>query len=169
MAARLGLKGGKLARTKSGPVLTCLGGRLEWITWETQAISHRAHPQNNGPVVPQNPCQYQGRALAPSDYATIGKSAPWYSLNFALGVHYGWGTGQYMDAQPLTSVPATWAAAAYGNYVYGAYMQAASVPLSVALRGAEGYALTKTYPTGTPMQPGYPGLPAANPKHHKWV
>jgi hypothetical protein len=83
-------------------------------------------------------------------------------LNFALDVHYGWGSGQYLDAQPLTNVPGTWTAAAYGNYVYGVYMQAAGVSRSVALRGAEGYALTKTYPTGTPMQPGYPGLPAAN-------
>ena len=117
---------------------------------------------NNGPVVPQNPCQNQGRALAPSDYATMGKNAPWYSLNFALDVHYGWGSEQYLDAQPLTNVPATWKAAAYGNYVYGVYMQAAGVSLSVALRGAEGYALIKAYPSGTPMQPGYPGLPAAN-------
>jgi RHS repeat-associated protein len=115
---------------------------------------------NNGPTVPKNPCQYQGRALAPSDYASMGKNTN--LLNFALDVHYGWGTGQYMDAQPLTSVPGTWNAAAYGNYVYGVYMQAASAPLSVTLRGAEGYAARKTYPLGTPMQPGYPGLPSAN-------
>jgi len=119
-------------------------------------------PQTPGPTVPANPCQYQGRALSPSDYATMGKSAPWHSFNFALDVHYGWGSGQYMDAQPLTIVPGTWNAAAYGNYVYGVYMQAADVSLSVALRGAEAYALSKTYPSGTPMQPGYPGLPAAN-------
>jgi hypothetical protein len=92
----------------------------------------------------------------------MGENAPWYSLNFALDVGYGWGTGQYMDAQPLTNVPGTWKAAAYGNYVYGVYMQAAGAPVSVALRGAEYYAIKKTYPTGTPMQPGYPGLPAAN-------
>lgn len=59
-------------------------------------------------------------------------------------------------------MPATWTAAAYGNYVYGVYMKAAQVPLWVALRGAEYYALKKTYPVGTPMQPWYPGLPAAN-------
>lgn len=116
----------------------------------------------HGPTAPSNPCQYQGRALSPSDYATMGKSAPWYSLNFALDVHYGWGSGQYLDAQPLTNVPGTWNAAAYGNYIYGVYMQSANVSPSVALRGAEAYALTKTYPRGTPMQPGYPGLPAAN-------
>lgn len=117
---------------------------------------------NNGPVVLKNPCSVQGRALPPSAYAAMGNNAPWYSLNFALDVHYGWRTGQYLDAQPLTSVPGTWKAAAYGNYVYGVYMQASDVPLSVALRGAEGYALTKNYPAGTPIQPGYPGLPTAN-------
>ena len=30
---------------------------------------------NNGPVVVQNPCQFQGRALSPSDYATSGQQA----------------------------------------------------------------------------------------------
>jgi RHS repeat-associated protein len=117
---------------------------------------------NSGPVVPANPCKYQGRALSPSDYATSGNAAKWYSLNFLLDAVKGWRTGHYLDAQPLTNVPYTWRAAAYGNYVYGVYMKGASVPVSMALRGAEAYALTKTYPVGTPMQPFYPGLPAAN-------
>lgn len=127
---------------------------------QPQPPAEPAQSSSNGPTVPKNPCQYQGRALPPSAYAQAGQAAN--AINFALDVHYGWGSGQYMDAQPLTNAPGTWNAAAYGNYVYGVYMQAAGAPLSVALRGAEGYALTKTYPTGTPMQPWYPGLPAAN-------
>jgi RHS repeat-associated protein len=119
-------------------------------------------PQSPGPTVPVNPCQYQGRALSPSDYATSGKAAKWYSLNFILDALKGWQTGHYLDAQPLTNVPGTWNAAAYGNYAYGVYMQAAGVSRGIAMRGAEAYAVTKTYPTGTPMQPYYPGLPSAN-------
>ena len=117
---------------------------------------------NSGPTVPKNPCVCQGRALPPSAYAQAGKYVNGNLFNFALDVHYGWGTGQYLDAQPLTTVPDTWNAAAYGNYVYGVYMQAAGFSPSTTLRGAEGYAATKTYPAGTPMQPPYPGLPAAN-------
>ncbi len=126
------------------------------------ALGQKTTPAPDKPVVLQNPCQVQGRALPPSAYAMAGKGSPWYSLNFALDVHYGWGSGQYLDAQPLTTVPDTWAAAAYGNYVYGVYMQAAGFSMEVTMRGAQGYASTKTYPAGTPMQPGYPGLPAAN-------
>lgn len=123
-----------------------------------------AVPANNGPVVPANPCQYAGRALSPSDYATAGSAAKWYSspLTFALDAWKGWPTGHYLDAQPLTNVPGTWRAAAYGNYVFGVYMQAAGVPLSVALTGGNTYGSTKTYPAGTPMDPNYPSLPAAN-------
>ena len=120
---------------------------------------------NNGAVVLKNPCQVQGRALSPSDYATAGNATKWYSspINFALNAKYGWPGGSYLDAQPLTNVPGTWAAAAYGNYVYGVYMQAAGVPLSVALIGANVYAnQNSSYTSGPPMDPNYPALPAAN-------
>jgi RHS repeat-associated protein len=114
--------------------------------------------------VPANPCAYQGRALSPSDYATSGRASSLFGhpINFALDAWKGWQTGHYLDAQPLTNAPGTWNAAAYGNYVYGVYMQAAGAPLSVSLLGADLYASTKSYPAGTPMDPNYKSLPAAN-------
>jgi hypothetical protein len=74
----------------------------------------------------------------------------------------GWPKGGYLDAQPLASgtVPQN---AAYGNYAYGVYMQAAGFSLYQSLSNANSYAfLRSSYPAGTPMDPNYGSLPAAN-------
>jgi hypothetical protein len=65
--------------------------------------------------------------------------------------------GGLLDAQPLGG------SRAYGNYVYGAYLSASGLPLSVALAGANSYASVSNaqYP-GFTMDPNYPAIPAAN-------
>jgi hypothetical protein len=114
---------------------------------------------NNGPSVPANPCAYMGKALPPSAFAAQGAAAYGNLTNLTLDISMGFKRGEFLDGQLGGS---GWNVAAYGNYAYGVYMKAAGVPISTALRGAEAYASTKTYPTGTPMEGGYPGLPAAN-------
>lgn len=113
-------------------------------------------------LVPQNPCQYAGRALDPSGYAMAGKQANGNLTNLALDAWKGWPAGHYLDAQPLTGASPR-LAAAYGNYVFGVYMQSAGLSLSTALSGANAYAFFRSsYPAGTPMDPTYGSLPAAN-------
>src|ERR1700722_6895086 len=114
---------------------------------------------NNGPTVPADPCAYQGKALPPSAYAAQGAAARGNVTDLVLDASMGFRRGDYLDAQMGRS---GWNVAAYGNYTFGVYMQAAGIPISIALRGAEAYASTKNYPTGTQMEGGYPGLPAAN-------
>lgn len=109
-------------------------------------------PEND--LVPANPCQYAGRALTPADYAAEGAAAnesnySWFNSLFSLwggtGVENfylnitGFPRGNYLDPQPLGSGNPV-QNAAYGNYVYGVYMQAAGVPLWFALSGANAYA-----------------------------
>jgi hypothetical protein len=125
-------------------------------------ISGGGGAANNRPVVLKNPCQYQGRALPPAAYATLGQQAKASTANFLLDVGMGWPKGEYLDAQPLAS-GTIWQNAAYGNYVYGVYMASAGVPLNRALSGANTYAFFRShYPAGTPMDPDYRSLPAAN-------
>jgi RHS repeat-associated protein len=117
---------------------------------------------NDRPVAVRNPCQYQGRALPPSAYAASGKAANGSPVNFALDVIEGWPRGHYLDAQPLAS-GTVFERQAYGNYVFGVYMQAAGVPLSVALTGANDYAaLTSSYPSTWSFDQNYPFLPSAS-------
>jgi hypothetical protein len=122
--------------------------------------SPRAILPNNG--VPKNPCAYGGGALPPRAYAQAGQAANGHPINFALDVAMGWPKGDYMDAQPFAS-GTTAQNAAYGNYVFGVYMQGAGFSLSQTLSGANTYAFFRSsYPAGTPMSPTYPSLPAAN-------
>lgn len=100
--------------------------------------------------------------MPPSAYAAAGQAANGSPINFMLDVGLGWPKGDYLDAQPMTS-GTTAEGAAYGNYVFGVYMQSAGFTLSQTLSGANAYAFFRSsYPAGTPMSPTYPSLPAAN-------
>jgi RHS repeat-associated protein len=120
---------------------------------------------NNDPQtgVPANPCASAGGAPNPSAYAaagTIAKVSEFLSPGGLLvNAAYlsGFRRGGALDAQPLG------ASRAYGNYVFGAYLSAAGIPLSVGLGGANGYAAVSNaqYP-GFSMDPNYPAVPQAN-------
>ncbi len=120
----------------------------------------------NKPVVLQNPCPYQGRALPPSAYAAQGQAAKGSSVNFALDVTTGFPGGDYLDPQPLGSGNA-FQNQAYGNYTFGVYMQSAGLTLPQALSGANDYAairkaFNRLQYTNQTMDPNYPSLPAAS-------
>jgi hypothetical protein len=120
---------------------------------------------NNDPQtgVPANPCASAGGAPNPSAYAaagTIAKVSEFLSPGGLLvNAAYlsGFRRGGALDAQPLG------ASRAYGNYVFGAYLSAAGIPLSVGLGGANGYAAVSNaqYP-GFSMDPNYSAIPQAN-------
>jgi len=116
-------------------------------------------------LVPANPCQYAGRALDPSAYASQGSSDNGHPMTILLNSVTGFPRGHFFDAQPLTGAPAV-QAAAYGNYVFGVYMAAAGVPLSRALFAGNGYAFLSRAKYSTtkqgPMDPNYRSLPAAS-------
>lgn len=119
-------------------------------------------PQTQGPTVPANPCQYQGRALSPYDYATSGQQAKNSTTDFALDIAIGFPAGHYLDPQPLASGN-VFQRQAYGNYTFGVYMAAAGVSLNNALSGANAYAFFfSSYSKSTPMDPRYGSLPAAS-------
>jgi RHS repeat-associated protein len=123
-------------------------------------------PPQNQPVVLQNPCQVQGRALPPSAYAQSGQAALANPSNFYLDVAMGFPRGSYLDAQPLAS-GTRFQNQAYGNYVYGVYMQAAGFSLYQTLSDAEAYAAySKVWNwnqySGDQMDPNYTLLPAAS-------
>jgi hypothetical protein len=76
----------------------------------------------------------------------------------------GFSRGGYLDAQPMTDASVQ-QARAYGNYVYGVYMQAAGFPLFLALAGADAFAIksgAQYGPSEGPMDPTYGSIPAAN-------
>jgi hypothetical protein len=126
------------------------------------AVGPSTATANNTPVVLQNPCQVQGRALPPSAYGASGQTAKNSTTDFVLNVAMDWPKGHNLDSQQLAS-GTIWQNAAYGNYVYGVYMAGAGVSLSTALSGANTYAFFRShYPAGTPMDPNYGSLPAAN-------
>lgn len=118
-------------------------------------------------LVPQNPCAYMGKALPPSAYAAQGAASNLYSspLNFAADIaSHGW-TG-FLNSQPLNSGTVQ-QNAAYGNYVFGVYMQTAGLTLSQALSGANAFAAyrKRSNPNqyaGQQMDPNYPSLPVQN-------
>jgi RHS repeat-associated protein len=117
---------------------------------------------NNGPVVVQNPCQFQGRALPPSAYAASGQQARNSTTDFVLDVTMGFPAGHYLDAQPLASGN-VFQRQAYGNYTFGVYMAAAGVSLNTALSGANTFAFFfSSYSKNTPMDPNHGSLPAAS-------
>jgi RHS repeat-associated protein len=121
---------------------------------------------NNGPVVLQNPCSVQGRALPPSAYAASGQQARNSTTDFALDVAMGWPRGDFLDSQPLAS-GTKYQNQAYGNYVFGVYFQATGFSLSQSLSAANAYAAYskvfnwKQY-SGNQMDPNYSFLPAAS-------
>ena len=117
-------------------------------------------------MVPSNPCSYRGRALPPSAYAAAGAASNISShpLSFAADASKGW-TG-YLNAQPLSSGTVN-QNAAYGNYVFGIYMQTAGLKLSQALAGANAFAAIRKLSNpgqyaGQQMDPNYPSLPTQN-------
>jgi len=117
---------------------------------------------NNGPVVVKNPCQFQGRALSPSDYGTSGQQSRNSTTNLVLDIAMGFPAGHYLDPQPLAAGD-VFQRQAYGNYAYGVYMASAGVSLNNALSGANTYAFFRSsYPKSTPMDPTYGSLPAAS-------
>jgi RHS repeat-associated protein len=138
-------------------------------------------PTTNGAnnLVPADPCQYSGNALTPADYAAEGAAANQSNYSFSDSLFSFWGgtgvtnfylnltgfpRGHYLDPQPFGSGNAI-QNAAYGNYVYGVYMQATGVPLSFALSGANMYAYVSGAQYGSamgPMDRTYGSLPAAN-------
>lgn len=76
------------------------------------------------------------------------------------------GVGGYLDAQPLASGN-VYERAAYGNYVFGAYMAAHGVPLMIAMGGANfvaylHWAKNPNQYSGRVMDQNYPMLPVAN-------
>lgn len=75
----------------------------------------------NKPVVLQNPCPYQGRALPPSAYAAQGQAANGSPINFTLDVTMGFPAGDFLDPQSLGSGNA-YQNQAYGNYTFGVYI-----------------------------------------------
>jgi RHS repeat-associated protein len=119
--------------------------------------------QNN--FVPANPCQYAGRALDPSAYASQGKSDNGHPFTIVLNSVTGFPRGHFFDAQPLAAGTLL-QRAAYGNYVYGVYMAAAGIPLSTALSAGNAYAFLSgaTYDPkkNGPFDPKYGSIPAAN-------
>lgn len=129
------------------------------------SIQYVAGPGSLAPnLVPQNPCQYAGRALPPSAYGMAGQYSKGSPVNFGLDVAKGFPRSGYLDAQPLTGAP-TLQAAAYGNYAYGVYMQAFGLSLSQALSGANAYAFfsgAKYGPSNGPLDSQYGSIPAAN-------
>ena len=129
-------------------------------------LSGPAVAANNGNVVPANPCQYAGRNLDPSAWAAMGTDTKNNPFTTTYDFSNGFSIGGYLDAQPMAT-GTVYEKAAYGNYVFGAYMSAAGFPLSVTLAGADGIALYHGLSnpgqySGRTMDPTYSSLPAAN-------
>jgi hypothetical protein len=119
-------------------------------------------PNNVG--VYKNPCAFAGRAMPPSAYAAQGQAANGNPINFALDVLKGFPRGGFLDAQPYATGNSL-QRAAYGNYVFGVYMENAGLSLSQTLSAANAYANlsgAQYGPNNGPMDPNYPSLPAAN-------
>ena len=124
------------------------------------------NPANNNPrtEVPANPCAFGwerskservcGGRNRLAQVATFLSPAGWL-VNAAY--LFSFRRDGALDAQPFG------ASRAYGNYVFGAYLSAAGIPLSVGLAGANGYAAVSNaqYP-GFTMDPNLPAIPQAN-------
>ncbi len=121
-------------------------------------------------AVPTNPCTQAGGAPDPSAYVTqvqqAGQLMPATAIDSASSLInqlnqfitlLNFQRGGYLDAQPLGASPA------YGNYVFGAALNAAGYSLPFTLSAANDYAFLSgaQYP-GKTMDPNYPSIPAAN-------
>jgi RHS repeat-associated protein len=89
--------------------------------------------------VPDNVCEYAGRAPDPSFWASAGKDSEWDPISAVLDITKGFKAGGYLDAQPMASGD-VYQRAAYGNYVFGVWMRASGTPLPIALASAAGIA-----------------------------
>lgn len=114
-------------------------------------------------LVPPNPCQFQGNAMSPGQYAAAGAGAaalgpvPFLAISGA-----GFPRGNYLDAQPKASGN-VFQRAAYGNYSFGVYMASAGVPYAVTMQTANAFAMFSTYTAKNgPMDSTYTNLPNAN-------
>jgi hypothetical protein len=121
-------------------------------------------------LTPTNPCQFQGRAQSPQEYARLGATASAFGpAIFTAYSAAGFPRGSFLDAQPKAGIGSVFDGrlglerAAYGNYVFSDYMGAAGVPLTAALNIANTFALTSTYSIANgPMSTTYSHLPQAN-------
>lgn len=124
----------------STPVVDGGGGdTLNAILFLQTLISNFGPGTNATDEVPQNPCNFAGKALDPSAYAALGKSSMNNPFTSAFDIVKGFAIGGYLDAQPLATGN-VYERAAYGNYVFGAYMAANGWPLQVTLAGANAIA-----------------------------
>jgi RHS repeat-associated protein len=113
----------------------------------------------------KKPCAPSGSAPTPGQYRALGwaAQASWFldplaGGAFNLGLLANFRRGALLDAQVLYG-----GSQAYANYAYGDYMAAAGFSLEETLAGANLYGSNfSNYPAGTPMDPNYPGIPAAN-------
>ena len=104
-----------------------------------------------------NPCAPSGFAPDPGFYADLGNAANWMQNDVNL---FNFHRGGYLDAQADGGSPA------YANYIFGVYMNAAGYSLSLTLSAANAYgAAFSHYRPGTPMDPNYTHIPAANVKN----
>lgn len=116
--------------------------------------------------VPDNACESAGYAFDPSVYAAAGSEAKWNPFRAVSDIANGFRIGGYLDAQPLaTGDP--YQRAAYGNYVFGAWVSASGTPLPIALAGAAGIAAIHKIANPSryarrAMDPTFGSLPAAN-------
>jgi RHS repeat-associated protein len=116
--------------------------------------------------VPQNPCNYAGRNPDPSAWAAMGQDTKNNPFTTTYDFVKGFAIGGYLDAQPMATGN-SYEKAAYGNYVFGAYMSGAGFPLSVTLAGANeiGFYHSLSNPaqySGRQMDSFFWSLPAAN-------
>jgi hypothetical protein len=117
--------------------------------------------QNNSGIY-KNPCAYAGRALPPSAYAQAGQADNGHPINFILDALTGFKRGHFADAQPYAS-GSPLQRAAYGNYVFGVFMQSAGLSLGDTLTAANAFAdLSGAQYPGRQMDSNYPSIPTAN-------
>ncbi len=109
-------------------------------------------------LTPKNPCQYAGRAPAPSAYAQAGQAGSSNAFTDISNL-LQFRRGGALDAQVRYG-----GAPSYANYAFGVYMSAAGYTLGQTLALADIYAeYRSSYPVGTPMGgPNYPFTPQAN-------
>lgn len=117
-------------------------------------------------IVPNNPCQFAGSNPDPSSWATLGHSTRNNLFTTTFDGFVGFKKGGYLDGQPQATGNA-YERAAYGNYVFGAYMSAAGFPLSVALdlaniAAARSKRANPSQYRGRSMDKKYHSLPPAN-------
>jgi RHS repeat-associated protein len=121
-------------------------------------------------AVPTNPCTQAGGAPDPTWYvaqvqqagqlmraSTMDSGASLINQLNQFITLSNFQRGGYLDAQPLGASPA------YGNYVFGAALNAAGYSLPFTLSAANDYAFLSgaQYP-GKAMDPNYGSIPAAN-------